>query len=317
MRTGAPAAHHGYFHQAAIYDSDHERHDIIEAHIVGAIDAGEPVLVALPPEETELLSALGDVPNVTLLPALSSSSRPAATIKTLTGLLTPLVAQGHEQIRAVQSVPHPGIGSRWAGWCRYEAAINDLLADIPVWGLCLYDARTAPIDVLSDVERTHPHFLTADGSQPNPRYVQPVAFLQSRNLSRPDPLEHTPANLQLINPAPAHSRRAVRDWARHTDLSADDIDQLILATSEAVTNAILHGQPPVVLKIWTVLQRMVITVSDQGSGPTDPYVGLIPPHTTLDGGGLGLWIIHQLVDVNFGPTDHGFTLRLTAEPAPV
>ena len=314
MSTGAPGHHVGYFHQAAIYGSDDERHDIVADLVAGAMDAGEPVLAALAPEEAWVRSAVGAASNVTLLPPLTPSSRPAATIKRLTDLLEPLATQGYERVRVVQAVPHPGMGSPWEGWCRYEAAINDLLADHPLWGLCLYDRRTMSTEVLSDVERTHPHLLTVDGGRPNGRYVEPVAFLESRNLSHPDPLERSPAALELIDPVPAHSRQAVRDRARDTHLGADDVDRLVLATSEAVTNATIHGQPPVVLRIWTAPRRMVVTISDRGTGPADPYVGLIPQRPNGDGGGLGLWIVHQLVNVTFGRTDEGFTLRLTADP---
>jgi hypothetical protein len=34
---------------------------------------------------------------------------------------------------------------------RYEAALNDLLGDLPMWSLCLYDRRITPATVLADV----------------------------------------------------------------------------------------------------------------------------------------------------------------------
>jgi len=318
MRTGAPAGHTGYFHQAAIYGSDQQRHDIIVAHITGALDAGEPVLAALGPEDASVPSALRDASNVTWLPALNASSRPATIIKDLTAVLTPLAAAGSEQIRVVQAVPHPGVGSPWDGWCRYEAAVNGLLADLPLWGLCLYDGRTTPTEVLSDVQRTHPYVATADGGdQPNARYIEPTAFLRSRDLLSADPLEQTPPTCELIDPAPVTSRRAVRDSSLHTGLGAEDVEQLVLATSEAVTNAIFHGEPPVLVKTWAVPDRMVVTVSDRGPGPADPYVGLIPQRPVAQGGGLGLWIVHQLLEVALGRTDYGFTLRVAAGHAAV
>jgi hypothetical protein len=317
MRTGAPAGYTGLFHQAAIYGSDQERHDIIVAHIAGALEAGEPVLAALGPGDASVRAALRDASNVTWLPPLDASSRPAKTIKDLTAILTPLAAEGWEQIRVVQDVPHPGVGIPWDGWCRYEAAVNGLLADLPLWGLCLYDRRTTPTHVLRDVEQTHPHVTTADGGhQANAQYLEPAAFLRSRNLLSADPLEQTPPSRELIDPAPATSRRAVHDSSLDTGLGSGDIDQLILATSEAVTNAIVHGKPPVLVKIWAVPDRMVVTISDRGGGPADPYIGLVPQRPVVEGGGLGLWIVHQLVEAALGRTDYGFTLRLAAGHAP-
>lgn len=64
----------------------------------------------------------------------------------------------------------------------------------------------------------------------------------------------------------------------------------MIAVSEAVTNATCHGRPPVLLRIWSDRDRIVVTITDQGGGPTDPFAGLLPA------GGLGLWVTHQLCD---------------------
>ena len=111
---------------------------------------------------------------------------------------------------------------------------------------------------------------------------------------------------------PAASRHAVQDAARRTLVDPDDVEALILATSEAVTNAMVHGQRPVTVRAWTAMERMVVTVHDQGNGPHDPYVGLVPRPSSLDGGGgFGLWLAHQMLPVAYS-RDIGFTVRLTA-----
>jgi hypothetical protein len=56
-------------------------------------------------------------------------------------LLGGLAADGAERIRVVTTVPHPGIGAPWDGWCRYEAAINELLGAFPVWGIWMVEDR--------------------------------------------------------------------------------------------------------------------------------------------------------------------------------
>jgi hypothetical protein len=63
------------------------------------------------------------------MPALHPDERPPTVIRRLTSLLGALTAEGFEQIRVVLTVPHPGLGAPWDGWCRYEAAVNDLLAN--------------------------------------------------------------------------------------------------------------------------------------------------------------------------------------------
>lgn len=159
MRTGPAAARGGCFHQAAFYGSDDELLSIVVPHLQAAIAAGEPVFAALPEAQAELVrsSMNGATPNVTFLPALTEG-RPPATMKMLQSL-GELVTGDTEQVRIVGTVPHPGLGAPWDGWCRYEAAINDVLEDIPIWDLCIYDRRITPDAVLADVQRTHPHLV--------------------------------------------------------------------------------------------------------------------------------------------------------------
>jgi anti-sigma regulatory factor (Ser/Thr protein kinase) len=76
-----------------------------------------------------------------------------------------------------------------------------------------------------------------------------------------------------------------------------------------VVNVIVHGRPPMLLRIWAQPDRMTVTVADTGSGPVDPFIGLVLP-TSSSGGGLGLWISHQLVDITH--RCHGYAIRMTA-----
>ena len=179
--------------------------------------------------------------------------------------------------------------------------------------MCLYDRRITPQDVLDDVERTHPLIATTDGAhRPNGRYHEPAGFLRSRPPPPPDPIEADPPYVEMIDPVPTACRHAVQYVARRTRLGGDDVDQLVVATSEAVTNAITHGQPPVTVRMWAAAARIVVTVTDRGAGPDDPYVGLVPQPSAANGaGGFGLWIAHQLLPVAFN-RDNGFTVRLTA-----
>ena len=90
------------------------------------------------------------------------------------------------------------------------------------------------------------------------------------------------------------------------------LDDLLLGVTVAVSNAMVHRRPPATVRIWAALDRIVISVHDQGRGPADPLAGLVPAAdrtaTTL---GLGLWLIHQLdIDVALKHADDGFTVRL-------
>jgi anti-sigma regulatory factor (Ser/Thr protein kinase) len=212
----------------------------------------------------------------------------------------------------VQAVPHPGIGASWENWRRYEASVNDLLAALPLSGLCVYDRRITPPVVLDDVGLTHPSVRTRDGEiHPNHRYQAPATFLRSLPPPPPDPVEAEPPDLELIDPDPATARHAVRNTATRRGFPPAVVERLVLATSEAVTNGLVHGRPPVIVRSWARPRRVLVTVSDHGTGPTDPYVGLVPgSDVTTGAGGYGSWLIDQLVTTTHAHTPDGFTLRL-------
>ena len=236
--------------------------------------------------------------------------------------------------------PIPVSGPRGTGGPATKPPSTDAYAEFPLWGLCAYDTRITPGPVLDDVARTHPHLATADGRWINPRYQDPAEFLTRRPPSQGDPVETaSPPVIDLMDPTPAAARDAVHTAGmirpdtvrpdptapstiqveapqpatpqRETPpLDAADVEHLVFAVSEAVTNALIHGRPPVRFRLWTAPDRIVATVTDRGDGPADPFAGLLPVTDTCSGG-LGLWLTHQLCShVTLDTTDDGFTIRL-------
>jgi anti-sigma regulatory factor (Ser/Thr protein kinase) len=311
VRTGAAAGHDGYFHQTAFYGSDVEFLAVVLPFLRGGVAAGEPTLVALGEANTALLrSAVPDTSGITWLPGADQYARPAGAIRSYREVFGDLTAAGAAQIRVVGDVPHPGTGAPWDWWARYEAAANRTFAEFPLWGLCPYDTRTAPADVLADVAATHPRIATADGRHlSNAGFTDPGAFLADRLTARPLP-DLGPAAVDVPDATPPVARRVVRTFAAASSLDADGADDLLLAVSEAVNNAHVHGVPPARLRIWTRPDRVVATVTDRGTGPRDPYVGLVPT-TGSASAGLGLWMTHQMcTEVGFHRGPDGFTVRV-------
>jgi anti-sigma regulatory factor (Ser/Thr protein kinase) len=215
----------------------------------------------------------------------------------------------------VGEVPHPGTGVPWEAWRRYEAVANHAFRDYPMWGLCPYDTRITPTDVLADAVRTHPFVATADGHHHlNDGYEEPDVLLGRSPVPPPDVLEARPPAVTLIGPTAAEARHVVADLALRSFLGAEDIENLVVGVSETVANAVLYGRPPVQVKMWAVPDRLLVTVTDQGPGPQDPFVGLLPGRSSEAGfGGLGLWITHQLCDqVTLVREADRFTVRLAA-----
>ncbi|NGM12500.1 sensor histidine kinase [Verrucosispora sioxanthis] len=313
MRTGAAAGRTGYFHEAVCYGSDEELLAVVVPFLVGGVEANEPTFVALGERTGNLVRAA--LPADTKVEFLSGGDvygRPTAAIRMYRQLLADLVADGATQIRIIGEVPSLGLGPTWDWWARYESAINRAYDDWPLWSMCAYDTRTTAPGVLADVAATHPCFATADGRHvPSGDYVAPETFLRQVRPMPPDPIQAAPPLVDLLGPTAAQARAAVHQVGQG-GLPDDEFDDFVVAVSETVTNGLRHGRPPVRFRVWVGADRIVATVSDAGSGPQDPYAGLLPSANGTPGG-LGLWITHQSCNhVTYHRDAEGFTLRLTA-----
>lgn len=323
MSHGAPTGRAGFRHEAAPYGSDEEFLALAVPFLADGIAAGDPTLLAIPaPLQRRVQEALGDPAGLTLL-AREQYRQPFTALQRNYQLFLDCVGTGGRwirQIRMIGAVPDPGIGTQWEGWVRYEAAINDLYAALPVWSICPYDTRSIAAEVLDDVERTHPYLVAADGEhRPNPRYTEPTAFLSERAHREIDPLEQSRPDLALTDPAPTDGRRAAAALAATTTLDRETIDGLVVGVSEALANAIRHGRPPVEFRAWAAPERVLVVVRDRGSGPSDPYAGYLPRRGEQVDSGLGLWITRQVCSrVTLIQTPEGFAVRLVAgTPYPV
>lgn len=313
MRTGAAAGHVGYYHEAFCYDSDDQLLTLVLPFLLGGVEAGEPTVVSFGERTAALVrSALPADAGVEFLSGGAIYARPTSAIRSYRQLLAGHVARGVGQIRIIGELHAAAFGPTWDWWARYESAINHAYDDFPLWSICAYDRRIAPAPVLDDVLRTHPRIATPDGRHlPNEAYVEPVAYLTEPRPVRPDPIQRKPPLVEFAEPTAALARAAVHR-ADDGRLPADDVEDLVVAVSETVTNALRHGRPPVRLRLWAGADRIVVSVSDGGPGPKDPFAGLLPAGTG-EQGGLGLWIAHQScnhVCMHRGPD--GFTIRLTA-----
>ncbi|GAA3624469.1 anti-sigma regulatory factor (Ser/Thr protein kinase) [Lentzea atacamensis] len=299
----------GFYHQTALYGSDDEFLTIAVPFVEGGLRAGQPTVIACAEKNTTLLrDALGRDNGVTYLPGADQYARPADAIANYRDLFGAYARAGAPQIRTIGDVPHPGLGVPWDWWGRYENAINQVYAEFPLWGLCPYDTRITPAEVLADVARTHEYIATASGEHlPNADFGNGLA------LSRlvPDVLERGSPLVTLIDPTPAAVREAVNAAIGGTSLSDDDAHDVVYAASEIVTNGLTHGVAPVLFRLWADASRVVVTVTDRGPGPSDPLAGLVPTTATRTAG-LGLWILHRTCDyVSMGLGDDGFTVRVS------
>ncbi|MBW0101329.1 MEDS domain-containing protein [Pseudonocardia sp. KRD291] len=320
----------GLTHEAALFRSDDEMLDMTASFLRDGLAAGEAGLVAVADDvAASLRRELSDAP-IVFFPAPRSAGNPTAAIA---GYREALAAQrdaGAARVRIVGEVPHPGrpgaaapagagtsfdggLGaphpSAWDWWSRYEAASGHILGDFDAWSMCPYDLRTTPSDVVDDVLATHPYL--SDGRsrhRRNPDVLPAEEFLARPRPPAGHPLEDGPAHQDLLDPTPAAARTAARYLTAH--LPPHRVEAFVFGLSEAVSNAFLHGVPPVRVRLWSGRGHAVAAVTDTGPGPSSPFAGLLPDPTALSGG-LGLWTTMQVCPyVTFEHSPEGFTLRV-------
>src|SRR5215831_5652645 len=240
MRSGAARGQVGNFHEAGFYGSDAEFRALIVPFAEEGIAAGEPVIIGYDDRKSGLLrSWLSDPSAVEFIVDNSLYATPARAITTYQRLFDFHRTMGAAQIRIAGDVPHPGNGRRFEGWDRYEYAINTVWRDCPVWSRCLYDTATAPAVVLDAAERTHPRIVSPSGDRHLSGRYQSVSQFQALAVA-PDPLEQTPPVIELTDSSAAGVRHALTQVGRGRVADAV-LDDLLLGTSEAVSNAVLYG----------------------------------------------------------------------------
>jgi anti-sigma regulatory factor (Ser/Thr protein kinase) len=317
MRTGAARGHTGHFHEAGFYSSDAEFRALIVPFAEEGIAAGEPVIIGYDDRKNSLLrSWLSDPSAADFLTDEGLYAKPVVAIATYRRLFQSYVAKGAGQIRIAGDVPHPGNGGRFEGWDRYEAAVNTVWQDFPVWGRCLYDTATVPPAVLDVVERTHPHIVSPSGQRRESGRYQDAQVFEGLPYV-PDPLEGSAPVAELVD-RPAAGIRHILSQITRDRVPGSIVQDLLIGATEAVANAQRHGRPPVTTRIWAAPDHVVVTVHDTGPGPADRLAGMAPvPDRPAEDRhlGMGLWLTHQLdLDVTLRYAGDGFTVRLRHLP---
>lgn len=299
-------------HEATLYDSLERATAMLLPFLLEGLERRVPTYLRVEPElDGALREELGQRSIGLADLGETAYTRPLRTLQSDLNLFRSRLASGDGEVRLVASVPHPGNGEDdWLGWVRFECAANHFFAGLPVSMRCAYDRRTAPEEVLRDVEATHPTMTAPHGSSvPSPRYSIPEEVYVARAEDDVDPIERTRPAVELDDPTTAEARHAVQSLARDVPLRMQDVSALSVAADEAVANARLHGQGGVTARIWRGDDRLAVAVQDEGPGPPSPYEGLVAAPDRQ-----GMWLLHQLctrVSTTAGPD--GFTVHLVTQ----
>ncbi|HEX5202432.1 anti-sigma factor RsbA family regulatory protein [Paractinoplanes rhizophilus] len=275
-----------------------------------AVEAGDPVLVALPGDHLGLLrDALDGVAGRVVFADMATAGRNPGRI--LPSVLLPFAAAhaGHR----VSIVGEPV----WAGrteaerpaCAQHEALINAAFAGADASILCPYDEAALGPAAIADAWRTHPVMISRGDRMPSPWYDgDPIATAEAVNAALPPP----PAEAESVGYEGLRDLSVVRSFVRRRAaavLGPDRTQGMVLAMHELATNTIKHAGGPGRVTVWTEPGRIVCQVDDRGH-ITDPLAGrrLPPP---LSPCGRGLLMVNQVCDlvrVCTGPA--GTTVRV-------
>ncbi|WP_433383536.1 anti-sigma factor RsbA family regulatory protein [Actinoplanes sp. CA-142083] len=275
-----------------------------------AVEAGDPVLVAVPGDRLDMLrDALDGIGDQVVFADMETAGRNPGRI--LPSMLLPFAA-AHAG-RRVSIVGEPV----WAGrtederpaCAQHEALINAAFAGADASILCTYDEVALDPATIHDAWRTHPVMISEGERMPSPSYDgDPVATAEAVNA----PLAPPPDEAESVGYEGLPDLSAVRSFVRRRAASVLDADRtqgMVLAMHELATNTIKHAGGPGRITVWNEPGRIVCQVEDRGH-ITDPLAGrrLPPP---LSPCGRGLLLVNQLCDlVRMHTSPSGTTIRV-------
>ncbi len=137
------------------------------------------------------------------------------------------------------------------------------------------------------------------------------------NHSEPGASAHTRLTVRLEDDLDdvAGVREDVRAMADRAGFG-ERANDAALAVAELLANAIEHGMAPVTVEAWCD-GRLVVEVSDAGTGLDRDAVWRSHPPSPRGDRGRGLWIVRQLMDVvlvESGADGTRIHVELTPEP---
>ncbi|MFD3542647.1 anti-sigma factor RsbA family regulatory protein [Streptomyces sp. NPDC058662] len=306
----APAGPGAFVHPALFYQDLDEYLAGVGGFVRTALDADEPVLVAVPgPHLDSLREHLGgSASEVTWTDMTDLGRNPGRILAALQDF-----ADRHTG-RAPRIVGEP----IWPGRSpaevreatRHEALINTAFAGRPATILCPYDVERLAPAVVADARRTHPTLIEGGQDVLSPAYTD--AARVSADCDLPLPAHEGDAHrIDYSHGELAGVREHAERWARGTALTPARRGDFVLAVSEAAANSLSHGGGKGTLRLWTVAGTGVVAEIHDAGRLADPLAGRRRPSLASARGGRGLWMIHQLCDlVEVRALETGFTLRL-------
>lgn len=290
MIASAHGKPRGLTHSALFYRSAEEYLDAVMPFIADGLATGEPVLVAVPTENVELLRAeLGDTgAEVTMVDLRQACRNPGRIL----GISAAFAAAHPEQpVRFVGEPVWPGrTADEYPACVQHEAFVNAAFEDRQARALCPYNAAELDPGMLADARMTHPLLWNPGSVSRNTQYAPDDALaLYNQPLPRnAGAVGYTVRTTAELSPARSLAAR----YGGWLGLSRDAIADLKLIATELATTSLRHGACR--LAFWQRSEHVVCEA--RGRGWQDPLAGCLPPR--VDGAiSHGLYLAHALADL--------------------
>lgn len=283
-------------HEALLYQGP----EAFVAHVSGfvraGVDAGEPVLVAVPREHAGWLREElgGRAAGVEFLAAGELGRNPARSIPAWLDWVER--HRGAGRFRGVSELGATGQDPARDHACRvHEHLLNAAFSAGPGWALlCPYDLDRLPPEMLDGVARSHQVF-SGTPLPPGAPAFDPLGALTAFEEPLPElgrPLFEAAFGLEDL----PELRSAIRSRAAELGLHGARLADFVLVADELACNSVRHGGGDGRLALWATDGSAVCEVSDKGL-IVDPLVGRRHPDLGGQGPGAGLWSANQICDL--------------------
>lgn len=265
--------------------------------LMGALEAGEPALVAVGAEKVELLKGeLGtDAEGLRFADMDALGHNPARIIPAWRQFVDEHVSAGG-QARGIGEPIWSGRSAVEIDECqRHESLLNVAFGGTPAWSLlCPYDIGSLDDEVLEAAAHSHPYLAEEGASRENSEcrelHSSPDPFAGAF-----DPIPESARELSFDRDALHHLRARVAEESAGAGLSGERTTDLVLAANELAANSVRHGGGTGISRFWVERGALVVEVVDAGR-IGQPLVGRVEP-TSAQEGGRGLWMANQLCDL--------------------
>lgn len=305
--TSAAQAPCPLLHRALLYRNAEQLDRVLREFVATAAADDEPVLVALPSANLDLLrDTLGAAAREVRFEDMTAvSQNPNCLLDLYDGWIRDHAGRGH----VIGESIWPGRSYAETVEClRHEALVNHAFQSVSATFLCPFDAERLDADALIGAELTHPGLIDGDGTvRPSESYAEPLEIAQGLRWPQEPPVEPVSEHRFVGD---LHALRAsVADDPITRTLLAERRADLVFATHEAATNAIKHGDGRCTTRLWRGVHGVVSEVSTASTIPDALAGRRRPARHALSG--RGLWLINQVCDlVELRSGGDGTTLRM-------